>query len=166
MLLYTSPWLQWLLCVTMDLNWLITLHILLIWQHLFSVPQHEKTLGWEAVSDQWQGNICSGDLLGGSGWELLYHGNPSAATPMEELCGPQGSLCWKNYPHLVKFDHCIIVSLWAFQPTLISKLLVSTNNSSPLHRTTLLTRVKYTWEQRGIGSLIQWTCYLEYKEIT
>ena len=32
------------------------------------------------------------------GWELLYHGNSRAATLMEEL-------------------HCIIVSLWTFQPT-------------------------------------------------
>ena len=23
----------------------------------------------------------------------LYHENPSAATPMEEMCGPQGRLC-------------------------------------------------------------------------
>ena len=33
----------------------------------------------------------------GSGWKLLYHGIPSAATLMEEVCGPQGKLhvCWK-----------------------------------------------------------------------
>ena len=34
MLLHTSPWLQWLLWVTVALNWLITLHILLTWHHL------------------------------------------------------------------------------------------------------------------------------------
>ena len=34
MLLHRSLWLQWLLCVTLALNWLITLHILLIWHHL------------------------------------------------------------------------------------------------------------------------------------
>ena len=32
--LHTSLWLQWLLCMTVALNWLITLHILLIWHHL------------------------------------------------------------------------------------------------------------------------------------
>ena len=32
----------------------------------------------------------------GSRWELLYHGNPSTATPMEEVCGPHRKLCWKN----------------------------------------------------------------------
>ena len=34
MLLHTSLWLQWLLCATVALSWLITLHILLIWHHL------------------------------------------------------------------------------------------------------------------------------------
>ena len=43
MLLHTSLWLQWLLCVTVALNWLIIHHILLIWHHLFSVPYNEKT---------------------------------------------------------------------------------------------------------------------------
>ena len=63
-----------------------------IW--LFSVPQHEKkkTLGWEAVSDRWWGHICRWILFWGSGWELLYHGNPSTATLMEEVCGPQRRL--------------------------------------------------------------------------
>ena len=27
--------------------------------------------------------------------DLQYHGNPSAATSMEEVYGPQGRLCWK-----------------------------------------------------------------------
>ena len=31
-------WLQWLMCVTVALNWLITLHILLIWYHLTMNP--------------------------------------------------------------------------------------------------------------------------------
>ena len=39
----------------------------------------------------------------------LYHGNPSAATPMEEVCGPQRRIMLTTRPHLVKFDHCIIV---------------------------------------------------------
>ena len=60
-----------------------------IW--LFSVPQYQKSLGWEAVSDRWWSHICSWELFRESGWELLYgHWNPSAATPMEEVCGPQG----------------------------------------------------------------------------
>ena len=78
---------------------------------LYSAPQHEHTLGWEAVyriDDEVI--ICS--------WGLLYHGNSSAVTPMEEVCGPQGRLCWK-INNLVKIDHCIIVSLWTFQPTLV-----------------------------------------------
>ena len=103
-----------LLCVTVAWKWLITLHILLICHHLFSVPQHEnnkiKTLGWEVISDRWAEKqyrtdeeviiICSWELFGGSRWELLYHGNPSAATPMEEVCGPQGETILKNKPDL------------------------------------------------------------------
>ena len=42
MLLHTG---LWLLYVTVALNWLITLHILLIWHHL-TIHHHEKTLGW------------------------------------------------------------------------------------------------------------------------
>ena len=34
LLLHTNLRLQWLLCVTVALNWLITLHVLLIWHHL------------------------------------------------------------------------------------------------------------------------------------
>ena len=38
---------------------------------------------------------------------------------MEEVCEPHGRLSWKRNHILVKFDHCIIVSLWTFQPTLV-----------------------------------------------
>ena len=55
----------------------------------------------------------------GSGWELLYHRNPTS-----KHCSTDGRSMWtagllENKPHLVKFDHCIIVSLWTFQPTLV-----------------------------------------------
>ena len=89
----------------------------------FLFPNIKKKFGWEAVSDRWWGHrhICGWRLFRGSGWELLYHRNPSTATSMKEVCGLQGRLqCMlKNKPHLVKFDHCITVSLWTFQPTLI-----------------------------------------------
>ena len=60
-------------------------------------PNLNKTLGWEVVSDRWWGHtcICSWGLFRGSGWQIIYHGNASAATPMKEVCGPQGRLCWK-----------------------------------------------------------------------
>lgn len=29
------------------------------------------------------------------GWELLHFWNPSNTTPMEDVCGPQGGICWK-----------------------------------------------------------------------
>ena len=51
-------------CVTVALNWLITLHILLIWQHLIIFCSHTwRILSWEAVSDRWWGHICSRGLL-------------------------------------------------------------------------------------------------------
>ena len=121
MLLGTSLWLQSLLCVTVVLNWMITLHILLIWHHLtIFCSQHDKHFGWEAVSDGWCDHNSWG-LLRWSGWEVLYHGNPSAATTMEGVCGPQGRLCWKINPILDKFDHCMTVCLWTFQPTLVDE---------------------------------------------
>ena len=45
MFLPTSLWLQWLLCMTVALNWLITLHIHLIWHHLtiFCSPTWKNT---------------------------------------------------------------------------------------------------------------------------
>ena len=43
---HPSLWLQWLLCVTLAFNLLITLHILLIWHHLttFCSPTWKKKL--------------------------------------------------------------------------------------------------------------------------
>ena len=76
-----------------------------------------KTLGWEAVTDRWRGHICSWGLFRGSGWELLYHGNPSAATPMEEVCGSQGRLCWNIFKNC-QIRQFIAVRLWTFQHTL------------------------------------------------
>ena len=80
-------WLQWLLCMTVALNRLITL-LILVWHHsdYFLFPNMKKiTLGWVAVGlyDWWWGHkICSWGLFWGSGWELLYQGNPSTATPI------------------------------------------------------------------------------------
>ena len=58
-----------------------------IW--LFFVPQHR-------TDDEVTGIVCRiWGLFRGSGWELLYHRNSSAATSMEDMCGLQGRLCWK-----------------------------------------------------------------------
>ena len=45
-ILLTSLWVQCPLCMTVDLNWLITLHILLVWHHLiiFCFLKHERHL--------------------------------------------------------------------------------------------------------------------------
>ena len=54
-------------------------------------------LGWVAVLDRWWGPNKSAveDFFSEPGWEPLFHGNPNAATPMEEVCGPKGGPCWK-----------------------------------------------------------------------
>ena len=76
----------------------------------FSVPQHEKTCGWEAVVDWWWGHICSWGLFRGSGWMLIK------TIPREsKCCNTDGRRVWtagetmlKNKPDLVKFDDCIL----------------------------------------------------------
>ena len=66
--------------------------------YMFSSPNMKKILCLEAVSDRSWGHMCSSGLFRRPGWELLNHGVPSAATTMEDVCGPQGRLCWKiNY---------------------------------------------------------------------
>ena len=98
MLLHTRLWLESLLCVT--LNWFITHHILLIWHHLtICCSPTWKTLRWEAVSDRWWGHISSWGLFPRIRMRaFIIHGSPSAATPMEDVFGTQGRLCWKqNY---------------------------------------------------------------------
>ena len=94
MLLHTSLWLQWLLCLNVALNWLIIFHIILIWHHLtiFCFPTWKNIWLGSSIRPRW-GYICSWWLF--QGWELRYHRNPSAATPMEEVYGLQGRLCWK-----------------------------------------------------------------------
>ena len=98
MLLHTSLQLQWLLCMTVASNRLITLHIPpdLAPSDYFLFPNMKKNMAVELLSDWWWGHICSWGLFWGSGWELLYHRNPSAATSMEEVCGPQGRRCKKK----------------------------------------------------------------------
>ena len=79
----------------------------------FLFPNRNKN-GWEAVSDRC-GHVCSW-LFRGSEWELLYHGTPNAATPMEEVCGPQGRLyVEKHKPHLVKLFWPYIASWSAYE---------------------------------------------------
>ena len=110
-----------------------------VWHHLtiFCSPTLKDTWLGSSLSDRWWGHSCiySWGLFRGSGWVLLYHENPSAATQMEEVCGLQRRLlCWKINHILVKFDHCIIVSLWTFQPTLVFKVARGRNHSEVVRR--------------------------------
>ena len=109
---------QWLLCLTVALKWLITLHILLSCHHLtvFCSPTWTKR-------NIWLGNSIGPTMRSylqlrtfrGSGWDLL---------PREsKRCNTDGS----RSTHLfisVKFHHCIIVSLQTFQPTLIHIMIL------------------------------------------
>ena len=123
MLLHTNLWLQWLVCVAVVLNWLITLHILLIWHHptIFCSPTWKKHLAGKQYGTDDEVMCAVEDFFSRIRMRASnpYHRNPSAATPMKEMCGLQPRLMLKSKPHLVKFDHCIIVSLWTFQPTLL-----------------------------------------------
>ena len=152
---------------------------------LFPVPQHEKTLGWEAFIGPMTRSYLQVRTFSRIKWESFsITGIQVLQHRWEEVCGRQGivawvqkgplgpNLCrlvkkkkkcdsrspkvdmircpsefsaWKcahrqfstndicslcevvraflhsrewNKPHLVKSDHCIIVSLWTFQPTL------------------------------------------------
>ena len=49
--------------------------------------------------------------------DFFYQRDSSTATLMEEVCGLQGGLCWKNNPHLVNFHESILVDQWIFQLT-------------------------------------------------
>ena len=68
-----------------------------IW--LFCVPQHAK--------NTWLGSNQDESFYT-SGIQALHHSVWTA-----------GATMLINKPHFVKFDHCIIVSLWNFRPTLV-----------------------------------------------
>ena len=125
MLLHTSLWLQWLLCLTVALNWLWSPSIFpwfgTIW--LFSVPQHENK-----NKNTWLENSI-GPMMR-SYLQLRTFSRirmKGASVPWESKhCNTDGRSVWtagetklKTKPHLIKFDHCIIVGLWTFQPTLV-----------------------------------------------
>ena len=100
MLLHIYLRLQWLLCVTVALNWLITLHILLIVHHptIFCSPACilKKILAGKRYRTDREVISSVEDVFEDQDESFnLYNENPSAATPMEEVCGPQGRLCLK-----------------------------------------------------------------------
>ena len=77
-----------------------------IW--LYSVHQHEKKhlAGKQYQTDDAVISAVDDFFEDQDESYRLYHGNPSAATPMEEVRGPlQGRLCWKMNHILVKSDH-------------------------------------------------------------
>ena len=89
-------------------------HILLIWHHPTIFCSQTWKTTWLGSST---GLILRSYLLlfrlrtfWWSGWKLLYHLDPSAATLLEEVCGPKGRLCWK-INHLCFYS--TIASLWA-----------------------------------------------------
>ena len=65
-----------------------------IWLFFCSPIMKKTPLCWEAVSDRWWGHISSVENFFEDQDESFYSNvrNPSAITPMEEVCGPQGRL--------------------------------------------------------------------------
>ena len=81
----------------------------------FLFPNMNKTLGWEAASAvRTIPRIRNQD-------ESFYTTKIQALLHRWKKCVDGRWDCVENYTLiLVKFDHCIIVSLWTFQPTLVS----------------------------------------------
>ena len=88
----------------------------------FLFPNMKKTLGWEAVSDQWWGHMCNWGLFEDQD-ETFYTKSKHCCTDRRSVW-PLGETMLKNKPHLIKFDHCSIVSPWTFQPTLVCSHLI------------------------------------------
>ena len=112
-------WLQWLLCMTVALNWLTTIHILLIWHHqtISCSPTWKKHLAGKRYRTD--------DEVLSAGEDFFEDQMRASLSRESKCCNTDGRSVWtagetmlKNKPHLVKSDHCIIVSLWTFQPTL------------------------------------------------
>ena len=76
-----------------------------IW--LFSVPQHEKPLDWEAVSDWYWGHICSWGLFGGSD-ESFYTQESKHSNTDGRSVWTTGQTMLTNKPQLFEFNHCIL----------------------------------------------------------
>ena len=107
--------------LTVALNWLITYHILLIWHHLtiFCSPTWKNTWLESSIGTMMRSYLQLRTFL---------RIRMRASIPWESKhCNNDGRSVWTagetkltNKPHLVKFDHCITVSLWTFQPTLVN----------------------------------------------
>ena len=117
MFLHTSLWLQWLLCVTVALNWLIILHFLLIWHHMtnFSSPTWKKLSWWTGLpSSVFQAVVQSPESLIQCGF--IWKETMQSVSGNVEFNACQVSLLW---------HYSFLVSLWTFQPTLAYNLSYS-----------------------------------------
>ena len=63
--------------------------------YLLSVPKHEKHLAGKQYWTDDKVIICSCGLFSRIRMRASIPRGPSAATPVEEVCWPQGRLCWK-----------------------------------------------------------------------
>ena len=97
--LHTGLWLQRLLCVTVALNWLITLHILLIWHHLTikSSPTWKKNTSLRSsigpmMKSYLQLRTFSRIRMRTS---IPRESKRCNTTPTDEVCGSQERPCWK-----------------------------------------------------------------------
>ena len=86
----------------------------------FLFPNIKNTFSWEAVSDQRWGHTCrtfARIRMRASILRESKHDNNDGKSVWTA-----GKTMLKNTPHLVKFDHCITISPWTFQPTLIERM--------------------------------------------
>ena len=98
-------WLQRLLCVTAALNWLITLHILLIWHHLTIYCSPTWKTNKHLAGKQYIGPVMRSAVI-----EDLFEDQDECFIPREsKRCNTDGRSLWtagetmlKNNPHLVK----------------------------------------------------------------
>ena len=97
--------------------WTGWLPSILIWHHLFSAPQHEK----KRKKKTWLGSSI-GPIMSYLQLSTFSRIRMRTIPRKSKPCNSDGRSVWtcmlKYKPHFVKFNHCIILSLWTFQPTL------------------------------------------------
>ena len=91
-----------------------------IW--LFSVPQHEKHFGWEAVLDWWWDDICSWGLFEDHDESFCTMGIQALQHRWKKCVDSMGDYIVEKYPQLVKFDplhHSQPMNLFSAHPRML-----------------------------------------------
>ena len=105
--------------MTVDLYRLITLHTLLISHNLFSFPNMKKYLAGKQNRTDDEVTSAVEDFFEDQDESFIPRVSKRCNTDGRSVWTAAGEAMLKNKPHLFIFDHCIIVSIWNFQPTLV-----------------------------------------------